>query len=201
MTRRLLFLPGAGADPDFWRPLGDLLSPTWHKTYLAWPGLGNRAANPEVRGFDDLVTLVVKELGDNPVDILAQSMGGLIGVRIAIEHPKRVRRLVLAATTAGAVDAFDYGASDWRSEYKREYPNAASWISDENIDFANELDRVSQPTLLLWSDADPICPLAIGEKFSTDIPNARLIIVHGADHGFVHNRPEEVAKAIKEHLQ
>src|SRR6202000_2380728 len=28
-TRRLLFLPGAGADPAFWRPLGDRLPASW----------------------------------------------------------------------------------------------------------------------------------------------------------------------------
>lgn len=200
MKHRLLFLPGAGASPEFWRPLGDLLPQTWHKTYFAWPGLGFQEPEPEVNGIQDLVTLVEEELSDEPVDILAQSMGGLIGARIALQHPKKVRRLVLAATTAGAVNGADYGARDWRSEYRSEYPTAASWISDENLDFTNSSVDITQPTLLLFSDADTICPLAIGERLATDIPNSRLVVVRGADHCLVHGRPREIVTTVREHL-
>ncbi|MBN1653523.1 MAG: alpha/beta hydrolase [Deltaproteobacteria bacterium] len=201
MKRTLLFLPGAGGDPDFWRPLGDLLPQTWGKTYFAWPGLGKREADPEVNGFDDLVTLVEKEMKDNPVDILAQSMGGLIGARIALKHPEKVRRLVLAATTAGGVRAADYGARDWRPDYRSDYPAAASWISDDSLDFTNEPREITQPTLLFWSDADTICPLAVGKELLRIIPDSRLVIVPGGDHGFVRDRPQEIVKAVKEHLE
>jgi hypothetical protein len=40
MSRRLLFLPGAGADPAFGRPIGDRLPETWEKVYLGWPSIG-----------------------------------------------------------------------------------------------------------------------------------------------------------------
>ena len=67
-THRLIFLPGVGADPNFWRPLGELLPPDWQKVYLGWPGLGHQPPSPEVNGWEDLVWLVEAELGDEPCD-------------------------------------------------------------------------------------------------------------------------------------
>jgi surfactin synthase thioesterase subunit len=58
MQHRLLFLPGAGADPAFWRPLGDRLPATWEKVYFGWPGLGAQPPSPDVNGLEDWVSSV-----------------------------------------------------------------------------------------------------------------------------------------------
>src|SRR5829696_3351243 len=49
---------GAGASPDFWKPVGALLPPDWSKEYFGWPGLGDEPPDPAVNGMDDLVRLV-----------------------------------------------------------------------------------------------------------------------------------------------
>jgi len=118
MTRRLLFLPGAGADPDFWKPLGNLLPDTWEKIYFGWPGLGNQKRDPAINCLDDLVTLVEESLGYSPVDLLAQSMGGSVAVRLLLKHPEKIRRVVFTATGAGLPMA-DYGGADWKTEYQK----------------------------------------------------------------------------------
>ena len=33
---KVLFLPGAGASPDFWKPAGALLPADWQKEYFGW---------------------------------------------------------------------------------------------------------------------------------------------------------------------
>lgn len=200
LKHRIFFLPGAGGDPDFWRPLGDLLPDSWEKIYFEWPGLGNRMPDPSVNSFEDCVSLVEKNLLDGPADLCAQSMGGLIGTRIAVTHPDMVRRLVLSATTAGGLNAGDFGAQDWRPDYRRDYPNAAPWISDNKLIFTNDPGRISQPTLLLWSDSDIICPLPVGETLSALIPQSRLVTVHGGDHCFVRDMPGELIEAVRLHL-
>ncbi len=197
---RLIFLPGAGGDPGFWRPLGALLPGGWGQTYLGWPGLGDQPPSAEVQGFDDLVRLVEEQLGDGPVDLLAQSMGGPVALRVALRHPGRVRRLVLAATSGG-VDVSGLGGADWRPDYRRHYPDAAAWIADARPDLTDLLPGVAQPTLLLWGDADPISPLAVGQRLRQLLPDAALFVVPGGDHAMVHDRPQAIAGAIVRHLQ
>lgn len=198
--RRLLFLPGAGADPDFWRPLGAQLPNEWQKIYCGWPGLGHQPPAPRVRSFDDLVAMVVAELGDTPVDLLAQSMGGAIALRVALDHPRRVRRLVLAVT-AGGIDLAALGGADWRPAYRLEYPEAQTWIVNTRPNYSDELSRVHHPTLLLWGDADPISPVAVGERLHELLAHSQLIIVPGGDHGFVQARPDAIVEAVTTHLR
>jgi surfactin synthase thioesterase subunit len=62
LHRSLLFLPGAGADPEFWKPVGQRLPEAWSKEYLRWPGIGHNAPAPEVQSFADLTTLAEKNL-------------------------------------------------------------------------------------------------------------------------------------------
>ena len=198
-ARRLLFLPGAGADPTFWRPLGERLPAHWRKTYFGWPGLGHQPASPSVQSFDDLVAMVVAELGDEPVDLLAQSMGGAIALRIALDHPQRVRRLVLTVT-AGGMDVSALGASDWRPAYAAEYPRAAAWISAIRPDYVDELPRINHPSLLLWGDADAISPVAVGARLAALLRNARLEVIAGGTHALANQRVDDIAELIAAHL-
>ena len=198
--RTVFFLPGAGADPNFWRPVGDQLPANWDKVYFGWPGLGEQPHDPAAQSFDDLIALVEARLGDEPVDLLAQSMGGAIALHLALTHPRRVRRLVLAVT-AGGMDVEALGASDWRPGYVAEYPQAAAWIFGTRPNYEADLPRITQPTLLLWGNADPISPLAVGRHLLGRLPNAELRIIDGGDHGLVHNRADEVAPLIRAHLE
>ena len=54
---RILFLPGAGASPDFWKPVGDRLPKAWPKD-VRLAGLGDQPHDPAIQGIDDLVRLV-----------------------------------------------------------------------------------------------------------------------------------------------
>ena len=200
MTRHLLFLPGAGADPAFWRGVGDRLPAAWRKTYVAWPGLGNQPPSPDVNGFADLVGIVEAQLGETPVDLLAQSMGGAVALMVALKHPGRIRRLVLAATSGG-LDVASLGGSDWRPDYRRAFPRAAPWIAEPVADLSHDLPRVRQPALLLWGNADPISPVAVGERLRQLLPSATLHVMAGGDHSFVHTRPAELVPLIAAHLQ
>ncbi len=199
MKHRLLFLPGAGADPLFWQPLGNLLPAEWQKHYFGWPGIGHQPPKPGIDSFADIVKMAEDNLGDDPVDLLAQSMGGAVALRVALNYPRKIRRLVLAVT-AGGIDISALGAADWRPEYRREYPEASSWIMETRPHYDNELHKVHHPTLLLWGESDPISPVAVGQRLSQLLPNASLHVIPGGDHSFVHDRPAEILPLIKNHL-
>lgn len=194
----ILFLPGAGASPDFWKPVGALLPADWSKEYFGWPGLGDQPHDPAVRGIDDLVRMVAEKL-DHPVDLVAQSMGGVIAARLAIEQPQKVRRLVLTVTSAG-IDMAGLGASDWRENYRRSFPRAMSWITEPRAAALLPVEQIAAPTLLLWGDSDAISPTAVGRHLQSRLANSRLHIIVGGDHDLARTHAAEVAPMIERHL-
>lgn len=195
---KVLFLPGAGASPDFWKPVGARLPADWPKHYFGWPGLGHQPHDPAITGVGDLVKLVTAKM-DEPVDLVAQSMGGVIAARIALAQPTLVRRLVLCVTSGG-VDMAGLGAADWRADYRKSFPNAAAWITSMGASPGLPVERISAPTLLICGDADPISPVAVGRHLESRIPNARLEVVAGGDHDVAVTHQDLVAALIARHL-
>ncbi|WP_047862859.1 alpha/beta fold hydrolase [Archangium gephyra] len=198
MAHHLLFLPGAGGAASFWHPLGAVLPASWRKTYLSWPGLGHEPHEPALQGLDDAVAHAASRL-ERPSVVVAQSMGGLVAVRLALAHPDRISHLILTATSGG-IDVASSGAADWRGSYRAEYPNASEWILTERTELSAELHRLSIPTLLLWGDADPISPVGVGRQLERLLPRARLRVLTGGDHMFARDRAGEIAPWIAEHL-
>lgn len=195
---KILFLPGAGGSADFWKPAGDRLPAEWAKHYFGWPGLGDQPHDLAIKGIDDLEQLVVAQI-DSPVDLVAQSMGGVIAARIALAQPALVRRLVLCVTSGG-VDMAGLGAADWRPDYRKSFPNAAEWITSMAASPGLPVERIVAPTLLIWGDADAISPVAVGRHLESRMPNARLHVVPGGDHAVAQAKPDLVAELIAAHL-
>jgi pimeloyl-ACP methyl ester carboxylesterase len=175
------------------------LPSSWTKRCLSWPGLGNEPPEPDINGVDDLVGVVGRELGDQPADLVAQSMGGVVALRLVLEHPGRVRRLVLVATSGG-VDVARLGGADWRQDYLEEYPNTQRWVTAEQPDLSTRLANVTIPTLLLWGDADLISPVAVGQMLLECLPQGTLQIVRGGTHAMAVERAAELAHVIRLYL-
>lgn len=197
--RPLVFLPGAGGAGAFWQPVAARLRDLGPTHVLAYPGFGDAPADPTIRSLDELFGWVSARLPPGPCHVIAQSMGGVLATRLAIEHPDRVDRLVLVATSGG-VDVARLGAVDWRPAYRAELPTVPTWFVDDRTDLTDALARIRAPTLLVWSDADPISPPAIGTFLAARIAGARQVTIAGGTHAFAHERPDEVAAAIRNHL-
>jgi pimeloyl-ACP methyl ester carboxylesterase len=155
---KTLFLPGAGGSAAFWKPAAEHLGT--EAVFLSCPGLGNEPADPAVRGISDLVAMV-RGYMDEPVNIVAQSMGGFVALKAALEVPDKIRRLVLCVTSGG-VPVADLGGSSWQANYRSHFPRAAHWIGEPVEDLSARLAAIAAPTLLLWGDSDPISPVAWG---------------------------------------
>jgi pimeloyl-ACP methyl ester carboxylesterase len=195
---RILFLPGAGASPDFWKPVAERLPADCPRHHFGWPGLGSQPADPSIKSIDDLMRLVLTEMSE-PVDLVAQSMGGIVATRLAIAHPRLVRRLVLTVTSGG-VDMASFGASDaWRADYRKAHPGA--WITEAPAAALVPVERITAPTLLIWGDIDPISPVAVGKHLEQRIPGARLHVVAGGDHDVAQTHAKEVAALIAAFLR
>jgi len=195
----LVFLPGAGGSASFWRPVADRLTDLGQVQVFGFPGFGDVPADRSVKSLDDLFGWVLERLPPGASNVIAQSMGGILAARLAFERPERVARLVLVATSGG-IDVAKLGAADWRGEYRTSLPDVPSWFVDDRTDFTDRLVKIRAPTLLLWSDADPISPLSVAHFLAARIAGARVAIVSGGAHSFASERSEEVASFIRSHL-
>lgn len=178
--QQLLFLPGAIGNLLFWTPVADRIVYPASRNLFGWPGFGSVLPDPAVNSLDDLVTLVVKAL-DQPTAIIAQSMGGVVAIRAALARPDRVTHLVLAATSGG-IDMAGLGAEDWRPGLFQTHPQVPRWIGEPVENLSPRLPSLRMPTLLLWGDADPISPVAVGESLRAQLPESRLHVFAGGEH-------------------
>jgi len=141
--------------------------------------LGDRPISLPAMGDD--MAAVVKQLGQETVYVLGYSMGGGVALRVAIQHPEVVRRLVLVSTPY-AQDGFypemlpqqaQVGAA--MAEAMKQKPMYSSYmaVAPRPQDFPRLLDRMGEfmrtpydwtedvkklkgPVLLVYGDADMI---------------------------------------------
>ena len=195
----LVYLPGAGGLASFWRPVAERLRPRSEPLLVQYPGFGETPPNPTIRSVSSLVDLLVTQLPTS-FDLAAQSMGGAVALRLALDHPARVRRLVLVATTGG-IDVRRLGAAEWRtSDWVAQRPEMPRWFVDDRSDFGDRLPTIQAPTLVLMGDVDPLAPTRVGEYLRDQIPGASLEIVQGGTHAMAEELPERIAVLIDRHL-
>jgi len=99
----LLMIMGIGGNLDMWEPLAGRL-PGRQLIMFDFPGTGGSGGAhwPPTMGANAWFTRsLLRTLDLGRVDVLGYSWGGVLAQHLALQHPKSVRRLVLAATTVG----------------------------------------------------------------------------------------------------
>ena len=192
-----LFLPGMGARGSFWDPVAAVLPGEWVTQTIDWPGLADVPADPSVRGFEDLVDLVLGRLR-RPSIIVAQSMGGVVAVRVAERAPHLVTHVVLSATSGG-IDLDPFAAEDWRPHHRERFPEAPAWAFERPPDLTDDVRRLAAPTLLLWATRDPISPLAVGHHLAGLLADVTLATFDTDDHRFA--AAPDTAPEVAEHIR
>jgi pimeloyl-ACP methyl ester carboxylesterase len=139
--------------------------------------LGDRPVNLADIGND--VAVVLKELGYDKVDVLGYSFGGGVGLRLAIQHPERVRRLAIvsagfaqsgyypemlpmqAAVGASMADAMKetpmYQSYVKIAPHPEDFPkllDRMGALMRTPYDWSDEVKRLAMPVMLVFGDAD-----------------------------------------------
>jgi pimeloyl-ACP methyl ester carboxylesterase len=96
----LLFVHGLGSNLSLWRETLDAFDDSHRVLALDLPGYG-LSGKKDVPGtmsfFADAVTGFLDERGLDTVTVVGVSMGGQVGLTLALEAPERVRRLALVS--------------------------------------------------------------------------------------------------------
>jgi pimeloyl-ACP methyl ester carboxylesterase len=141
--------------------------------------LGDRPISLVDMGDD--IAVILKELGDERVDVLGYSMGGGVALRFAVQHPEMVRRLIVASAPFAQHGFYpemlpqqaSVGAD--MAEFMKDTPMYQSYIAvaPDPDEFPRLLDRVGEmmrtpydwaedvktlrmPVMLVYGDSDMI---------------------------------------------
>ncbi len=168
------------------------------KIRLGWPGFGSVPADPHINGIDDLAAKFISEI-DQPTALIAQSMGGVVAIQVALQRPELITHMVLAVTSGG-IDVSDLDVEDWRPTFLGANPSFPRWFTDYKSDLSANLESIKIPVLLIWGDADPISPVAVGERLRGLLPFAHLHVIPGGLHDLANTLASSVAPLIDDHL-
>ncbi|MCK5465918.1 alpha/beta hydrolase [Candidatus Parcubacteria bacterium] len=88
---------------------------------------------------------------------------------------------------------------------KKDYYNATPRMKEimKNVlaeNLMDCLDKIKNPTLLVWGREDKTTPLADGEIMNEKIKNSELVVVDDANHRLPYQKPKEFAEIINRTL-
>jgi pimeloyl-ACP methyl ester carboxylesterase len=171
--------------------------------------------------FADDTTALLDHLEIETADLFGFSNGGTIALHVAIQHPERVRKLVLASaffSHDGAQPAFWAGfeaaTPDMMPQILRDaYETVAPRPEDferffyKGVDLmrrfkdipAEALEALSAPALVVCGDSDVMRPEHAVQEFRL-IPRARLAVLPGTDHMSLTSRTDWLVPMIEEFL-
>lgn len=188
---KALFLPGAGGRKHFWQPVADLLDPSIESVVLGWPGFGDEPRDDSISNLSGLVSFVVKHIKE-PVDLVAQSMGGVVAMALALRHPELIRRIVLTGTSGG-IDMSQFGGEEWRIDSSLQL--TPHWLIDDRSDLTSEIPSIQEPCLLIWGEDDTFSPPAVGRHLANLLPHSEFVSVPGG-HDHPTTNPEATSTLI-----
>lgn len=211
----LIFLHGWGVDSSLFEPLAELLKNHRECHLIDLPGFGHSKKPDSTWGtleYAKCITQYLESKNITNADILGHSVGGRIGLRIAVHFPKSVDNLILISSAgikskkfllrfkiyilkkaAKIFKTFDklLGRDFFKNRYSskfasKDYLNAGEmkdiFLKIVNEDQEGELSRVNARTLLIWGDKDSQTPIDMAKTFNKKIKNSKLIILNGKDH-------------------
>ena len=197
---KLVFLPGASGSQHFWQPLRAALTEYTDQQVIAYPGFDSIVPNLATQKLYDLQEFVKEKIEDDSI-LIAQSMGGVLAVGLALKHPQKVKGLVLLATSGG-LDLKTFHCADWRTDYRELFKTMPDWFEQDQIEFSRvQLASLDVPILLIWGDHDPLSTVQLGQYLAGIFKNAKLHIIQGGDHFFANTHADQVAMLIQDYLE
>jgi pimeloyl-ACP methyl ester carboxylesterase len=208
---------------------------TWAPTLGAWsahelwiPDLPGRGVHAEPL---DRVPALAAWLADVIVwtagpgaTVVGHSLGGAVGLQLALERPELLRRLVmvcssarlrvapaildLVAATSARVPldfAFAFGPHTARAVIDRYQADArgvptatalADWRACDAFDLRDQLHRIQVDTRVVYGTVDPLIPEKHQRRLAETLPHARAVAVPGAGHMVPWEAPERLVAAV-----
>ena len=203
----------------------DLLAAGRRVIAVEVPGFGGSDENTRTRSMPELAATIVKAadaLGLDRFDLMGTSFGGKTALWLAVQHPERVRALVLEAPAAirptGAAPASgtpEQMAARLYAHPERMPPLPATAPEtqarqqrlvarlrgpDRDPELEAAMRRLDTPTLVLFGTLDRVIPPEMGRHYKELLPNGHLVLVYDAGHAIGAERPEAFVEVVTDFL-
>ncbi len=190
----LLLIHGAGGQNGLWMDAARRLENVG--VYVPdLPGHGQSDGTPfdSIPAYAKWVIEFADAVGLERFVPVGHSMGGGVALQLALDYPERVEGLILAASGARL----------------RVHPDLLAQLRDtdpvmytgmlacDRFDVMPRLGEVHVPTLVINGTADDRTPLKYATFLCDRIAGAEMVVVEGAGHDVMLERPAEVAAAIQ----
>ena len=191
----VVLIHGGASDSNDWAETMTALSQSYSLYALDMLGYGlsdRDKTSYYLSEFVDFTLGFIQTLGldSAALALVGHSLGGRICLEIALQHPEKVRRLVLIDTVGFARLArwgTFLGATAWaiREALGRRQPYPRFLKKDgEDKDWRclDKLTTLKVPTLVIWNSRDPYYPLREAIQAKQLIPEVRFEIFPGYGH-------------------
>jgi pimeloyl-ACP methyl ester carboxylesterase len=220
----VVLLHGLAGSHRWWRLALPVLATRFAVHVPELVGFGASRPAPRQPTIPRMARLLVRwlaRLETGPVHVVGHSMGAEIALHMAAGEPHAVRRLVLASAAGvphewspaellrvaarfGAPRA--WGRRRFLATVAMDTLRAGPWTlldATRHIladDVRPLLPRVHHPTLLIWGEHDPLTPVRDGQLMQGALPDARLVVVKGAAHNVMIDRPSVFNRLVTDFL-
>lgn len=235
----LVLLHPAGLDGRSWDAVAGLLGGRFRLLRIDLRGHGGSppcSPGMSLRDHAGDVAHTMAEVGFRSAAVCGLSVGGMLAQALALDHPHRVSRLIVAgcpctlpdaarpmmaargaAALAGGMQAVvedtlkrwftqrfleSGGAEAVRQRLLTDDPQGWNgiWQAISGLDFADELHRISMPTLCIAGELDPAAPPAALQAIAERISGAQLLVIADAPHIMQVETPAAFAAEITRFL-
>jgi pimeloyl-ACP methyl ester carboxylesterase len=216
----LILLHGLAGSARWWTRNIPALSRSYRVIAIDLPGFGTspRGHRFVLDEVAEQLAATLDRLGIERACVIGHSMGGLIAGGLAADYPDRVDRLVLVdaaflslgrraarPVTGPAVTLLWTAPSLLPVVVRDGLRSGPGRLADATTqllaaDWRTKLPRIQASTLVIWGEHDRICPLTIGRQIVACVPDSRLVVVEGAAHNPMWERPDVFDREVLDFL-
>lgn len=226
----LLCLHGSGGRAREFGPLLRGLAGRCNPAALDLPGHGD-TPGPGCQRVEDYAAWLAAYLEAGAVRpvLLGHSLGGAIGLTLALQRPELLRGLILEGSgarlrvmpaileglaqdfastvklVASAVMAPE-APQDLKAKFEQDLGRTSPQVilgdftACDRFDLMERLGQVALPCLVLVGDQDRLTPLKYGRFLAEGIPGANLLVIEGAGHMLHWEKPEQTGQIVASFL-
>lgn len=224
----LIFIHGSGSTASSWHYQTSYFDGS---EAVNLPGHPEGNPCTSVEDYTDWLRHYIREKGYHEVVLAGHSLGGAIAIDYGLRHPEDLGGLILIGTGArlrvhpdflewcrDGLRDIDTWLHNWEPLYVKVHPELQTKLLEDRklvgpkiqlndllccdkFNVMGEVSRIKLPTLILCGSEDQMTPVKYSEFLASNIEGSQKIVVQGATHLLIAEKPSEVNQIIERFLR